>query len=85
MTGKFQGEWNHGGRVFTTCFLFRGSAGEMKVGASFSDDPSILDSVSDSIPYPVITQPCILNYLILRLQVFSRLPDAFFSQVRACV
>jgi len=67
------------------CFLFRGSAGEMRVGASFSDDPSILDSVSDSIPYTVITRRCILNYLILRLQVFSRLPDAYFLKcVRVC-
>lgn len=51
----------------------------MMEGASFSDNPSILANVSNSIPYTVITQHCILNYLILRVLVFSRLPDAYFE------
>lgn len=65
-------------------FLFRGSAGEMMEEATFSDNPSILANVSDSIPYTVITQHCILNYLIIRVLVFSRLPDAYF-EVCVCI
>lgn len=70
--------------VFSPCFLFRGSAGEMREGASFSDNPSILANVSDSILYTVIMQHCILNYLILRVLVFSRLPGAYF-EVCVCI
>lgn len=64
--------------------LSRGSAGEVREGASFSDNPSILASVSDSILYTVIKQHCILNYLILRVLVFSRLPDVYF-EVSVCI
>lgn len=70
--------------VFSRCFLFRGSAGEMRVGASFSDNPSILADVSDSISDTAITRRYILNYLILSVLVLSRLPDAYFK-VRVCV
>lgn len=84
LTEKFQGEfqeWNHEGKSFTLGF-FRGSAGEMGEGASFSDNPSILANVSDSVLYTVITQHCILNYLVLR--VLSRLPDVYF-EVCVCI
>lgn len=84
LTEKFQGEfqeWNHEGKSFTLGF-FRGSAGEMGEGASFSDKPSILANVSDSVLYTVITQHCILNYLVLR--VLSRLPDVYF-EVCVCI
>lgn len=64
--------------------LSGGSAGEVREGASFSDNPSILANVSDSILYTVITQHCILNYLILRVLVFSRLPDVYF-EVCVCI
>lgn len=64
--------------------LSGGSAGEVKEGASFSDNPSILANVSDSILYTVIAQHCILNYLILRILVFSRLPDVYF-EVCVCI
>lgn len=86
LTEKFQGEfqeWNHKGKSFTMGF-FRGSAGEMGEGASFLDNPSILANVSDSILYTVITQRCILNYLILKVLVFSRLPDVYF-EVCVCI
>lgn len=86
LTEKFQGEfqeWSHEGKSFTLGF-FRGSAGEMGEGTSFLDNPSILANVSDSILYTVITQRCILNYLILRALVFSRLPDVYF-EVCVCI
>lgn len=56
----------------------------MREGASFSDNPSILANVSDSILYTVILQLYILNYLIRRVLVFSRLPAAYF-EVCVCI
>lgn len=70
--------------VFHPGVFFRGSAGEMREGASFLDNPSILASVADSVLYTVITQHCILNYLILRVLVFSRLPDVYL-EVCVCI
>lgn len=54
------------------------------MGASFSDNPSILADVSDSISDTAITRRYILNYLILSVLVLSRLPDAYFK-VCVCV
>lgn len=56
----------------------------MGEGTSFLDNPSILANMSDSILYTVITQRCILNYLILRALVFSGLPDVYF-EVCVCI
>lgn len=59
--------------IFSHHFLSRGSAGEVRGGASFPDNPSILAGVSGGY---------VLNYLSLSVPVPSRLPGAYF---KACV
>ena len=89
LTEKFQGEfqeWKHGEESLALVFFLEAVLVRWgREGASFLDNPSILANVSDSIQYTVIKQRCILNYLILRVLVFSRLPDVYLCVYIASV